>query len=156
MQRALGRLQASPDHEVLSVTNWLQPLARRNAAPAVRVRDETPVSVAWMTLPTLPFSIDPGVTEPERLPSSIYRLDGSVRIRQRQFRHAELNLFWNERAPRTGPTAPSQIGGFEMHRLHQSRPIQLGRLEYFDSPWLSVLILVEPWQEPGTATAGAN
>lgn len=148
MQRAFERLQSSPTHEVLSVTTWLQPLDRRRTAPAVRVRDDTPVAVTWLEPVSLPFSIDTGLTTPERLPQSIYRLDGSVRIRQRQFRHADLDLIWSERRPQQPLAAPAAGAEFEIHRMRLSRPIQLGRVEYFDSPWLGVLMLVEPWQAP--------
>lgn len=148
MQRAFDRLNNSSGHQVLSTTTWLQPLDRRSAAPAVRVRDDTPVSVSWLTPPSTPFSVDRMLTAPNQLPPSIYRLDGSVRIRQRQFRHAELNLVWSERRPLQPLAAPASATEFEIHRMRLSRPIQLGRMEYFDSPWLGVLILVETWQPP--------
>jgi len=155
MQRAFERLQTSPTHDVLSVTTWLQPLSRRGSAPAVRVRDDTPVNVAWLQPVSLPFSISTGLSTPERLPQSIYRLDGSVRIRQRQFRHADLDLVWSERRPQQPLAAGAEEAAFEVHRMRLSRPIQLGRIEYFDSPWLGVLILIEPWQAPlAEASAG--
>ena len=148
MQRAYNRLRNSPNHEVLSATNWLQVLDRGTPSPAVRVRDDSPLSVAWLNPPAAPFSIDETLTHPLQMPESIYRLDGSVRIRQRQFRHADLDLIWSQRRPQALMIAPTDSAAYEIHRMRLSRPIQLGRMEYFDSPWLGVLILVEPWQPP--------
>lgn len=147
MQRALDRLRASANHEVLSVTSWLQPLDRRRTSPAVRVRDDQPVDVGWMPA-SPPLAFGSVLTVPEQAPPSIFRLDGSVRIRQRQFRHAELNLVWSESRAQAAPGAFIGTSDFEIHRLRQSRPIQLGLIEYFDSPWLGALILVEAWRAP--------
>lgn len=148
MQRAHDRLRNSPNHEVLSATSWLQTLDRRSTPPAVRVRDDSPLSVAWLNPPVAPFSIDDALTHPLQMPESVYRLDGSVRIRQRQFRHADLNLVWSQRQRQAITVAPTDTARYEIHRMQLSRPIQLGRMEYFDSAWLGVLILVEPWQPP--------
>lgn len=156
MQRARDRLSNSPGHEVLSVTSWLQPLDRRSPAPALRVRDDTPISIDWLTSAPVPYAIDPGLNAPELLPQSIYRLDGSVRIRQRQFRHAELDLVWSERSKPPHWIAPASHHEFEVHRLRQSRPIQLGRVEYFDSPWIGVLIRIETWNPPEPVAAGGR
>lgn len=156
MRRARDRLDNSPAHEILSVTTWLQPLERRSPAPAVRVRDDSPISLAWLSPDPIPYRIDPELNAPERLPSGIFRLDGSVRIRQRQFRHAELNLVWSERFGAPPGIAAADADQFVIHRLQQSRPIQLGRLEYFDSPWIGALILVEPWQPSESSAAGGR
>ncbi len=156
MRRARDRLDNSPAHEILSVTTWLQPLERRTPAPAVRVRDDSPISLAWLSSDPIPYHIDPGLNAPERLPSGIFRLDGSVRIRQRQFRHAELNLVWSERFGAPPGIAAADAEQFVIHRLQQSRPIQLGRLEYFDSAWIGALILVEPWQPAESSAAGGR
>lgn len=148
MQRALDRLRGSASYEVLSVTTWLQPLDRRRTAPAVRVRDDKPISIDWIRPNSQNLSLGSGVTLPDQAPPSIYRLDGSVRIRQRQFRHAELHLVWSESRAQAATGAFAGTADFEVHRLRQSRPIQFGRIEYFDSPWLGALILVEPWRAP--------
>ncbi len=150
MQRAYERLGNSASHEVLSVTGWLQPLERGEPSPIVRVHDETPLSVDWLSPPALPFAVDDVLTRPSQMPESIYRLDGGIRIRRRQFRHADINLVWSQRRPQASPLDPEETGGYEVHRMQLTRPIQLGRMEYFDSPWLGVLILVEPW-EPETS-----
>lgn len=148
MQRALDRLRASADHELLSVTSWLQPLDRRRTAPAVRIRDDHPIQVDWRRPATTLLPFTSTLAPPEQVLPSIYRLDGSVRIRQRQFRHAELNLVWAESRAQAAPGTFVGTSDFEIHRLRQSRPIQLGRIEYFDSPWIGALILVEAWRPP--------
>ncbi|MGY6554514.1 MAG: CsiV family protein [Wenzhouxiangella sp.] len=150
MQRALDRLRASANHEVLSVTSWLQPLDRRRTSPAVRIRDDRPIQVDWQRPTNTALGFAGALAAPEQMPPSIYRLDGSVRIRQRQFRHAELNLVWAESRAQAAPGAFASTSEFEVHRLRQSRPIQFGRIEYFDSPWIGALILVETWRAPHT------
>lgn len=154
MQRALGRLRSSAGHQVLSVTTWLQPLSRQAASPSVRVRDDSPLSVAWLQSPSVEFQLENGVLGPALLPEARYRLDGSVRVRQRQFRHVDLDLIWSDPVASAHPETGLEAAAFELHRLRQSRPIQLGRLEYFDSAWLGVLILVETWERPVAAEAG--
>lgn len=146
MQRALDRLQASASYEVLSVTSWLQPLNRRRASPAVRIRDDRPINADWMRPASPPLSFGSNLAAVDQSPPANYRLDGSVRIRQRQFRHAELNLVWSESRAQAAPGAFLGASDFEIHQLRQSRPIQLGRIEYFDSNWLGALILVEAWR----------
>lgn len=154
MQRALGRLRSSDGHQVLSVTTWLQPLTRQTVSPPVRVRDDSPLSVAWLQSPSVEFQLANGVLGPALLPEARYRLDGSVRVRQRQFRHVDLDLIWSEPVSSARSETALEAAAFELHRLRQSRPIQLGRLEYFDSAWLGVLILVETWERPVAAAAG--
>lgn len=156
MQRALNRLNASAAHEVLSVTTWLQALDRRRAAPPIRVRGDSPLRIEQARDEVPAFSLETGLNLVQQAPPPVYRLDGSVRIRQRQFRHAELNLVWTD--SRVEAAAGSFLGtdDFEIHRLRQSRPIQLGRIEYFDSAFLGALILVEPWQPPPAPVSAEN
>ena len=144
-RRARDRLNSSPAHEVLSATSWLQPLSRRSNAPAVRVRNDRPVITPEPGSAQLAFPIDLRLTAEEQPLAGIFQLDGSVRIRQRQFRHADLDLVWSQRRGGDRALSPANLPEFEIHRLQQSRPIQLGRVEYFDSPWIGVLILVQTW-----------
>lgn len=154
MRRALSRLESSADYTVLSVTSWLQPLARGINSPAVRIHDATPVRVAWLDLPRLDSEYRDRITGPALLPRSHFRLDGSVRVRQRQFRHVDLDLFWSEPLSQGVGTVTLDNRRLAIHRLHQSRPVQLDRLEYFDSSWLGVLVLIRPWERPDDAQAG--
>lgn len=156
MLRALERLRASDSYEVLSMTTWLQPLERGRAGARVRIRDDHALDTGQSRIEPAPLSFGRVVSPPPDVPASIYRLDGSIRIRQRQFRHAELDLTWTDSRDPAAPGAFISTADFEVHRLQQSRPIQLGRLEYFDSPWLGALVLVEAWQDPRSSSPGGG
>jgi len=95
-----------------------------------------------------------------------YRFDGSARLRQRQFLHLDLELVWQQRDAGLDGTAaddePNRLAGsaarsasppdaeqreWVLHRLQQSRVIQPGRLEYFDSSRFGVLALVHRFEQ---------
>ncbi len=144
MERALARLNDSSGHDVLSWRAWHQPLERGSAGERVRIHDDEPVAVDWLKL--TPVGIQP-VSDLE--PTFHYRLDGGVRLRQRQFMHLESNLQWRIEQVASPWMSPLEFhdeptGGFRVHRLSQSRTIRPGRLEYFDSNWLGMLVLIEP------------
>lgn len=145
MQRALERLDRSGDYVVLSATGWLQPLDRQMAAVPVRVRGHQAVQVHWTQLIDQGLQIEGPVAPPPARALVDYRLDGSLQLRQRQFRHVDLELVWTERVVSEDEPA------LALHRLSQSRPIRLGRMEYFDSAWLGALVLVEEWQRPAAS-----
>lgn len=148
MQRAAGRISASAGHELLASLSWLQPLDRRTSAAAVRIHDQTPLELAWLAPNASEYQLDSMIIGPRPVPTAHYRLDGSFRLRQRQFRHVELDLVWREPVFDRVSLTGDEPERFQIHRLQQSRPIQLGRLEYFDSAWLGVLVLVERWERP--------
>ena len=148
MERALSRLQDSARHEVLAWRAWHQPLSRTTTAERVRVRDDHLIAADWIDL--APSGISASETgSGDQLhglePRFHYRLDGGIRLRQRQFMHLEVDLHW--RAPqRTSPwmtTLHDDEAGYEIHRLSQSRTVRPDRLEYFDSSWLGMLVLIE-------------
>ena len=100
--------------------------------------------------------------EPE-LPDPIvfYRLDGAVTLKRTRFLHLELDLqlreaLWDEEmlspvkvvAPENEPPLPS---AFLVHKLHQSRQVKTGRMEYFDGPVMSVLAFINSVQVDGDA-----
>ncbi|MEE4295765.1 MAG: CsiV family protein [Wenzhouxiangella sp.] len=160
-QRALSRIQSSRDYLILSNLSWIQPLARNTRPQAVRIRgnEELRLDDEPAPPPRLIFgrAIDGG-PGPEANP---YQLDGSITVRQRQFRHVDLDLVWQEPQLWLGPSGPlSPVAQGEpevlTHRLQTSRPIGLDRLEYFDSPWLGVIVLVQEWSRPDLSDAGAN
>lgn len=148
MQRAASRLDSSTDHEVLVRLSWLQTLDRRASATAVRIHDQMPLELSWLEPEPSDFVLGNAIIGPSQAPLAHYRLDGSLRLRQRQFRHIELDLVWREPVFNQMPQAGTESARFMIHPLQQSRPIQLGRLEYFDSAWLGVLVLVERWERP--------
>jgi hypothetical protein len=153
MQRAWDRLAASGEFRPLAWRAWHQPLSRNRLSPQVRIHDEVPLRLEWsgLMIPGLPGAGHGWQTE-QLMPKADYRLDGSLRLRQRQFMHVELDLVWREPVDvdefYAGPLALDELpeSGFRQHRLTQSRTVRAGRLEYFDSSWLAVLVLVERWE----------
>ncbi len=149
MQRALDRLGRSDDYQVLTATAWLQPLSRLTVTPPVRIRGIEALHVYWGELEADNLEIHGPIEAPRGQPRADYRLDGSLQLRQRQFRHADLDLVWRELVD------TDEGAELKLHRLNQSRPIRFGRLEYFDSAWLGALVLVDTWERPAIAAPAA-
>lgn len=160
MVQALNRLEQSGAYQVRARLAWHQPVEGRTGNPAVRIHDERLVAVDWVTLsPTGRLLRDgrPVETAAGLAPALHYRLDGSIRLRQRQFMHADVTLDW--RVPETVGPSPSLFAPFDaalqVHRLEQSRAIRPDRLEYFDSAWLGLLLRVTPYEfEPAEPDPG--
>lgn len=154
MAQASSRLEQSGAFQVRARLAWHQPLEESSAMKAVRIHDDIPVTVEWITLTPsgglLRGGEPVGVVE-DLNPTFHYRLDGTIRLRQRQFMHADLTLDW--RVPeQIGPSSwppwpiPSTEPELAVHRLQQSRTIRPGRFEYFDSEWLGVILRVTPYE----------
>jgi len=151
MMRTWARLDDSGEFRPLTWRAWHQELHLQRVSPTLRIHDETLLHMDWLGREALlePYSLIP--VEPiYSRPRVDYRLDGTIRIRQRQFVHAEIDLAW--RVPVAALPAPLadqeyRPDGYLAHRLTQSRTIEPGRLEYFDSDRLGVLILIEPLSE---------
>lgn len=149
MSEAHDRLQRSAGHQVVTWRAWHQPLDTGRNVSRVRLHDETPVSAEWIRVGPvgLPAASEPAPTNGDALlPVVHYRLDGAIRLFQRQFLHADIELQWREPAEAGLMPSTSDVSGrdkFEVHRLAQRRAIRPGRLEYFDSDWLGVLVLIE-------------
>lgn len=158
MQGAWRRLEDSTRHHPLSWRAWYQPLSREEPSKTMRIHDEHMLRTNWLEIEYLlgrPVDDNEGENAlglvDALVPRTHYRLDGSIRIRQRQFTHAEIDLVWHEPIESgIGPLAPEYLppGGLHIHRINQSRTIRPQRLEYFDSGWLGVLIRIEPWENP--------
>lgn len=152
MARALARLEGSSAHKVLSWRAWHQPLASGSVGNRVRIHDDHPVAADWIALTpsgTVAPVGDESLDSHNYQPLFHYRLDGGVRLRQRQFMHLESDLHWRVRQepspwPSTLDLDEDTTGKFRVHRLEQSRTVRPGRLEYFDSSWLGMLVLIEP------------
>jgi hypothetical protein len=155
MQAAWDRLASSGEFRPRTWRAWYQPLSRSHLSPPLRVHDEFPVRLnsAELALAALPGSRQQWTVD-ELMPKADYRLDGSLRLRQRQFMHVELDLVWREPVETdvlpAGPWAQATVAPawFRQHRLTQSRTVRPERLEYFDSSWLGVLVRIERWQSP--------
>ncbi|MFW5816226.1 MAG: CsiV family protein [Wenzhouxiangella sp.] len=145
MQQAHQRLEASPQYQVLTKVAWLQPLERGAATQPVRIRGNQALAIDWSGAGPTRSPVEPSLAPAPAMPEIRYRLDGSLHLRQRQFSHVDLDLVWSEPAP-ARQRAPQLSHDRRIHRLKLSRTIRLDRLEYFDSPWLGVLVRVEEWQ----------
>jgi hypothetical protein len=145
MGQAISRLQDSSQYRVLTKMAWLQPLERDRPTRPVRIRGTEPLTVDWTRTRPIPMDFEALVAPPVLSPEIQYRLDGSLHLRQRQFRHVDLDLVWSDPAP-AGALAPRVEDQVLVHRLNLSRPIRMDRLEYFDSAWLGVVVRVEQWQ----------
>ncbi len=150
MEAALSRLWDSAGHDVLAWRAWHQPLAPQTSGERVRVHDDVVVAAEWVEImptgiPALAKLADggPGTLEPR----FHYRLDGGIRLRQRQFLHLEAELHWRVPPVNRRPWLPGpefiEDAAYEIHRLSQSRTVRPDRLEYFDSSWLGLLVLIE-------------
>lgn len=155
-QRALDRLTDAPEYEPLATRAWMQLAQRNGATAAVRVHDRSLVDLiepednrSLVPMPqVMPFG--PLVeTPPPAL--DIYRLDGTLKLRRRQFLHLDLDLVWQTRSralsdramPSEEPGGATGEGEWLLHRLQQSRIVEPGRIEYFDSSLFGVLVRID-------------
>lgn len=151
MAQARERMARSGAYRLVDVLAWHQPLESAADSREVRLHDDRLIAADWI-------EVDP-LGRPHRngriarsasslRPALHYRLDGSIRLRQRQFMHADVTLDW--RAPETvGPTLWPVLAvapGYATHRLQQSRTVRPDRFEYFDSDWLGVLLRITPYK----------
>ncbi|AKS42042.1 CsiV family protein [Wenzhouxiangella marina] len=157
IRRAWTRMEEGVGMVPLVWRSWYQPLAQGDRGRWLRLSGDRTLGVDWLQAESIQpeFELnDPGT--PYLLPRRTFRLDGGVRIRQRQFIHAELDLNWQQ--PVAAAAYPLDDAwfhgpGYLTHRLGQTRTIRPGRLEYFDSSWLGVLIRIEEWPSPLAAPA---
>ncbi|MDT8449776.1 MAG: CsiV family protein [Wenzhouxiangellaceae bacterium] len=163
MARALGRLEDSPAFEPLVSRAWFQPAEPDRRTAPVRIHDETvvgriepegagrPLFFPDVLIPRFEIPAGPdGRIRPRmrlvplfgapRAPQNVYRLDGRARLRRSQFLHLELELVWQ--MPEQAQHFETAPAGWRLHRLAQSRVVQPGRLEYFDSALFGVLARV--------------
>lgn len=165
MQQAGNRLERSGAYRVHATLAWHQGLDRAAQRQAVRIHDNHVLKVDWVTVtPTgRLFRGDDPVREASDLaPAFHFRLDGTIRLRKRQFMHADVDLGWRVRE-RIGPAAWPLLAAdaeFSVHRLEQSRAIRSDRFEYFDSDWLGLLLRVSRYElepaDPGPEDSEAK
>ena len=154
MGQALDRLERSSAHDVLTWRAWHQPLEAGITAERLRLHDDHVIKVDWIDMTPTGVALSQSSAKAHTLahePRFHYRLDGGLRLRQRQFMHLEVDLHWRvppERSPWMTIIDPESIAGFETHRLRQSRTVRPDRLEYFDSNWLGLLVLIEQLVHP--------
>lgn len=172
VQRAMNRLIDAPDYEPLTTRAWIQLAEPNQTTVPMRIHDGTVID----TTPTgetrdALFSGERLVTDNGRVrfrpllaspdpELAQYRLDGTVRLRRRRFLHLDLDLVWQVPArelsrpavqrpgPVSGPeTEPAAGPEWHLHRLQQSRIVEPGRFEYFDSALFGVLVRIEKFEQ---------
>lgn len=151
MAQARVRLEQNGAYRVNATLAWHQPLEGARDAREIRIHDDRVIGVDWITLSPTGHPLRDGqraLSAEALAPDLNYRLDGRVRLRQRQFMHADVTIDW--RVPETiGPNlwpVRSAQARFETHRLRESRTIRPGRFEYFDSDWLGLLLRVTAFE----------
>lgn len=160
MARARDRLAASPQHRPLATRAWIQPARPGASAPALRLHDDVVIATrppARRGTPPffpsglrIPLSIDQAdarirqrrLFRPDPPPLALYRLDGTLSLRRRQFLHVDLDLVWQQRGDRIDPAGRQEDPRWLTHRMRQSRVVEPGRMEYFDSGRFGVLVRV--------------
>lgn len=165
IQRAMDRLLDAPEYDPVTARAWIQLAPRNRPTAALRLHDQTVVDLIepedGRSLVPVPHVLPFGpltVTPPPAL--DIYRLDGTLRLRRRQFLHLDLDLVWQTRAralanrmpaveesPEAASGPEGGQGEWQLHRLQQSRIVEPGRLEYFDSSLFGVLVLIERFEQ---------
>lgn len=148
MRRTRERIERSPDYDLLAWRAWHQPLSPDRSPTRVRIHDGRVLDADWIELTPTGVPARGQGRKDALIPEWRYRLDGGVRLRQRQFMHLDVDLHWRVPArsqpdfvAMPGPLRP-ETPRFEVHRLTQSRTVRPDRLEYFDSAWLGVLVLI--------------
>jgi len=162
MVSAWQRLDASTRHRPLVWRSWHQPLTQNDSGRWIRLKGGDVLGLDWLTQEAVdPKYLDAYQPGPYRflLPRSTNQLDGVIRVRRRQFMHVDFNLVWQ--IPVGATPSPlkskwSDVSGFLIHPLEQSRSIRRDRIEYFDSSFLGALVRIEAWQSPLTEQRQAD
>jgi len=81
---------------------------------------------------------------PQPVYDKLYQLDGTVQLRRSRFLHLDLDLEYRLDAgelpdPETGQNIN---GATRVYRFRQSRQVNTGEMQYFDSPYFGALVLV--------------
>jgi len=162
MTSAWERLSTSGRHQPLVWRSWYQSLEANDRGRWIRLHGGGLMALDWLAQevgdPEYLENFDPG-PYPFLLSRSKHELDGIVRLRQRQFLHVDLDLTWQQpvaAAPFVLKEPWHDPEGVLMHKFAQSRSVRPGRIEYFDSSWLGVLVRVEEWRSPAVAEASAE
>lgn len=163
IQRTVDRLLDAPEYDSVSARAWIQRVRRGQPTAAARIHDRNIVALIepedTRRLVPVPHMLPFGLLEktPPRA-RNVYRLDGTLRLRRRQFLHLDLDLVWQEparalaqRLPADNSAVAGKSEGAEdewmLHRLQQSRIVEPGRMEYFDSSLFGVLVKIERFEQ---------
>jgi hypothetical protein len=158
MQSVMRRLRLSANYHPIVFLSWEQ--TRIDYHPPVRVHDGE-VIASQLHFPQDIAFID--LRDPDPFAGyeiSYHRLDGTIQLQRTRFLHVNLDLEFRQALLPQAPddelfdandTIESVLatnpGPAMVHTLMQSRQIRTGQMQYFDTPFLGVLVRV-------TATAG--
>ncbi len=156
MEDVRRRLENDTRYEVLAWRSWHQPVEQGRRTPRIRFHDQRVIDEHWPEAERPPPASADHEAEPDpagAAPRFQHALDGSIRLVRRQFLRIELDLELRQAATRfltdDDPEGRSAIpSDWVVHRLHEARAVRAGRLEYFDSSWLGLLILIERLDPP--------
>ncbi len=135
--RALERLRASPQYDVLSAAAWVQPLLSQSRAVDVRLGEDAPASSDMLQDAR-------GFAGPQ--------MAGSVRVYGDHLLFVDLNL--RARLPsrvsadQSSGSADSTTGRTRLDDAHdafalsESRRIKLDEIHYFDHPYIGAIVSV--------------
>ncbi len=88
---------------------------------------------------------DAAAAAPEPVYDDLYQLDGTVQLRRSRFLHLDLDLEYRLQAGELpDPEQGNFNGAARIYHFNQSRQVNTGELQYFDSPFFGALVLVTP------------
>jgi len=155
MADAWRRLRSSKNYRPLTYSAWEQ--NRTDYYPAMRIHDQNIID-SQLRPPTDIMVADLAAEDPLAAYRSVfYQLDGGVQLRRSRFLHLFLDLEYREmkpqsvRVPGLANEAMTQVElavesdnnvDYDIFALKQNRQIRTRRIQYFDTPYFGVLVLV--------------
>ena len=152
------RLRSSKGYRPLVFAAWQQ--NRTDYYPPMRIHDDLVLGTI-LNPPTKIMVVDLAAEDPlAAYRSTFYRIDGTVQLRRSRFLHLYLDLEYRDTQSSTNepPGTQEQASFFsnqdsdssilepdaikKVFHLKQNRQIRTGKLQYFDTPFFGVLVLV--------------
>ncbi len=149
------RLRSSQGYRPLMYASWDQ--NRTDYYPPMRIHNQQVIDTQ-LRPPTNIVVADLAANDPlAAYRSTFYQLDGTVQLRRSRFLHLFLDLEYREKNS-VAPVEQVAIGSNEsqaevqkddgnkiehgVFSLKQNRQVRTGRMQYFDTPYFGVLVLV--------------
>jgi hypothetical protein len=148
-------LRSSKGYRPLLYSAWQQNQVDYN--PPMRIHDQNIIDTQ-LRPPSELIVADLTASDPlAEYRSNFYQLDGSVQLRRSRFLHVYIDLEYREKPARVisetnffaAAESPKNINdmiapdtGYDVHSLKQNKPVRTGQLQYFDTPFLGVLVFV--------------
>lgn len=155
MSEVWRNLRSSSTYQPLIYAGWEQ--NRIDYYPPMRIHDQQIID-SQLRPPTQIMVADLAAYDPlAAYRSTFYRLDGSLQLRRSRFLHLFLDMEFRQEVPQfqigpdyatetnlssgSGPNSDNSTE-YQLFKLKQNRQIRTGRMQYFDSPNLGVLVYV--------------